>query len=100
MDRKEPAGSSSQVLVSKDRERVTLSKIKEQYNQNLRLAQENFENEYRDCYESFRRMVEKESSRIDYYMLRIQDLEQALLSRERPRPALLSAPAPSPHQEI
>jgi hypothetical protein len=29
---------------------VTLSKIKEQYNQNLRLAQENFENEYRDCY--------------------------------------------------
>ncbi len=53
---------------------MTLSKIKEQYNQNLRLAQENFENEYRDCYENFRKIVEKESSRIDYYMLRIQDL--------------------------
>jgi hypothetical protein len=42
-------------------------------------------------------MVEKESSRIDYYMLRIQDLEQALHSRHRPSPA--NHPA-SPHQEI
>jgi hypothetical protein len=43
VEKKESAGSSHS-LVSKDRERVTLSKIKEQYNQNLRLAQENFEN--------------------------------------------------------
>jgi division protein CdvB (Snf7/Vps24/ESCRT-III family) len=29
-------------------------------------------------------MVEKESSRIDYYMLRIQDLEQALQVHRQP----------------
>lgn len=65
-------------LISKDKEKLTLSKIKDLYNQNLRLAKENFQNEYYDCYSKFLRIIEKESKKIENMALKISDLEKKL----------------------
>lgn len=81
-EKKETNTYNPHPLLIRDKERTTLTKIREQYNQNLQLAKENFEAQYQDCYESFAKIVEKEGRKLDYMSLRIQELELALREKK------------------
>ena len=73
-EKEEPLGNSSLSAKSTDKEKITLIKIREQYNENLKLMKDNFYGELQEMENGYASQVDELHRRIDSYNARISTL--------------------------